>query len=53
MEVKIPLELLEKWRKFSFSILDWRHKLSGDLLFKFLWQPEEGEFIFGHPPDNH
>jgi len=43
--VKIPEELLDRWDFSGGHILDWRHKVTGKRLFKFMWQPESKEFL--------
>lgn len=53
LKIKVPDKLLENWERLSSSILDWRDKINGNLLFKFVWQPEDGEFLMGYPPENH
>lgn len=53
MQIIIPNKLLKRWERFSPSILDWKHKDTGNLLFKFCWAPESGEFLMAYPPFNH
>ena len=50
--VKIPQQLLDKWSP-GRHILDWRHKITGKRLFKFLWQPQSKEFLMVYYPFNH
>jgi len=50
--VKIPQQLLHKWIP-GRHILDWRHKITGKRLFKFLWQPQGKEFLMVYYPFNH
>ena len=50
--IKIPLELLEKWDPQG-HILDWEHRITGKKLFKFLWHPQTEEFLMVYYPLNH
>jgi len=53
-QIKITEKLFKNWEKFSDSILDWRYKGTTDeVLFKFAWQPEDGEFLFSSYPTPH
>jgi len=51
--VKIPKELLCRWDFLGKHILDWRHKVTGKGLFKFMWQPESKEFLMTYYPFDH
>mgnify|MGYP000082393925 CR=1 FL=1 len=51
--VKIPKELLCRWEFLGKHILDWRHKVTGKRLFKFMWQPESKEFLMVYYPFDH
>jgi len=51
--VRIPEELLCRWDFLGGHVLNWKHKLTGKRLFKFMWQPESKEFLMTYYPFDH